>query len=106
MYPIVRNSHEFIYTLAELNYYGLTGAHTGVSNVDTGVIRQYLTYGTNTKDGGSTRASVTVSAGPSGIQVLQATPPQNLNDANFYSLRAGMHVLYTYALILVALPNK
>jgi len=89
-YPFIRNAHEFLYTLSELNYYGLTGTNTGVSNVDTGVFRQYLTYSTNTNDGRSTRASVTVSAGTSGIQVLQTTPPQNLNDANFYSLRAGI----------------
>lgn len=88
-YPIIRNSHEFLYTISEINYYGLTGTNTGVSNVDTGVFRQYLTYSTNSNDGKSTRASITVSAGTSGIQVLQSTPPQNLNNANFYSLRAG-----------------
>lgn len=88
-YPIIRNAHEFLYTLSEVNYYSLSGTNTGVSNVDTGVFRQFLTYSTNTNDGKSTRASVTVSAGTSGVQVLQTTPQQNLNDANFYSLRAG-----------------
>lgn len=88
-YPIIRNTHEFLYTLSEINYYSLTGTNTGVSNVDTGVFRQFLTYSTNTNDGRSTRASVTASAGTSGVQVLQTSPTQNLNDANFYSLRAG-----------------
>jgi len=88
-YPIIRNAHEFLYTISEINYYGLTGTNTGVSNTNTGVFRQFLTYSTNNNDGQSTRASITVSAGTSGIQVLQTTPQQNLNDANFYSLRAG-----------------
>ena len=88
-YPIIRNAHEFLYTLSEINYYSLAGTNTGVSNIDTRVFRQFLTYSTNTNDGKSTRASVTVSAGTSGIQTLQTAPPQNLNDANFYSLRAG-----------------
>lgn len=88
-YPIIRNAHEFLYTLSEVNYYSLAGTNTGVTNTDTGIFRQLLTYSTNTNDGRSTRASVTVSGGTSGIQVLQTTPAQNLNDANFYSLRAG-----------------
>lgn len=88
-YPIIRNAHEFLYTLSEINYYGLTGTNTGVSNIDTGVFRQFLTYSTNSNEGTSTKASVNVSAGTSGIQVLQTSPQQNLNDANFYSLRAG-----------------
>jgi hemolysin activation/secretion protein len=88
-YPILRNAHEFLYTLSEINYYGLTGTNTGVSNTNTGIFRQFLTYSTNANDGSSTRASVTASAGTSGVQVLQTSPTQNLNDANFYSLRAG-----------------
>jgi hemolysin activation/secretion protein len=88
-YPIIRNAHEFLYTLSEVNYYSLAGTNTGVTNTDTGIFRQLLTYSTNTNDGRSTRASVTVSGGTSGIQVIQTTPAQNLNDANFYSLRAG-----------------
>ena len=88
-YPIIRNTHEFLYTLSEVNYYSLAGTNTGVTNINTGVFRQFLTYSTNTNNGQSTRASITASAGTSGVQVLQTTPTQNLNDANFYSLRAG-----------------
>lgn len=88
-YPIIRNTHEFLYTLSEINYYGLAGTNTGVSNIDTGVFRQFLTYSTNSNEGTSTKASVNISAGTSGIQVLQTSPQQYLNDANFYSLRAG-----------------
>jgi hemolysin activation/secretion protein len=93
-YPIIRNAHEFVYTLSELNYYGLTGQNVGISNIDTGVLRQYLTYSSNDNDGKSTRASITLSAGTSGIQVLQSSPLQNLNQPNFFSLRLGAgHIL-------------
>lgn len=88
-YPIVRNAHEFLYTLSEINYYGLTGTNTGVTNTNSGIFRQYLTYSNNSNDGSSTKGSVTISAGTSGVQILQTVPTQNLNDANFYTLRAG-----------------
>lgn len=88
-YPILRNSHEFLYTLSEINYYGLAGTNTGVSNTNTGVFRQIFAYSTNSNDGSSTRSSITLSGGTSEVQVLQTFPTQNLNDSNFYNLRAG-----------------
>lgn len=93
-YPIIRNAHEFLYTMSELNYYGLAGTNSGVTNTNTGVFRQFLAYSTNANDGTSTRGTLTVSAGTSGVQVLQTVPQQNLNDSNFYSLKAaGGHIM-------------
>ena len=36
-YPIMRNAHECLYTLSEINYYGLSGTNTGVTNTETGI---------------------------------------------------------------------
>ena len=91
-YPLSRDSHGFVYTLSELNYYKLDVSGTGVQSIDqgqdisTGTFRQSLTFSKNDGAGSVYRGSVTATVGTTGVQYFGN---QALNSSQFFDLRAG-----------------
>lgn len=91
-YPLSRDSHGFVYTLSEVNYYKLDVSGTGVQSIDqgqdisTGTFRQSLTFSKNDGQGSVYRGSLTATAGSTGVQYFGS---QALNSSQFFDLRAG-----------------
>ncbi len=89
-YPIVRDVHSFIYTLTQVDYFGLSGANTGTNDSNTTVLRQTFSYSHSNNRGQSTKLSITASGGTYRLQGTASNPADTTGDPNFSHVRLGV----------------
>jgi hemolysin activation/secretion protein len=92
-YPIFRDVHSFIYTLSQVDYFGLSGSETVINDSTTTVLRQTLTYSHSSSQGQSTKLSLTASGGTHRMQGTASNPAHTNGDAHFTHLRLGAGII-------------
>lgn len=85
-YPILRDTHRFLYTMSEIGYSAIDNSLSGMNDSNASVFRQFLVYSDNYRDGSTFRTGLTVTGGVADLQYYQN---QVVSDPSFYHFRLG-----------------